>query len=222
MIPFSPPFIDQDVINEVIDTLQSGWITSGPKVQKLEEEIHKLTNSHSVLCVNSATSGLILALKWFGIGPGDEVIVPAYTYAATALAVYHLGAKPVMVDIKNDFNIDVKEVKKHINHSTKAIIPVDIAGWPCDYDELIKLVSDPAVVKLFIPTNDVQKKMGRMLILSDSAHSLGAVYKNRPIGSITDISVFSLHAVKNITTAEGGVVCLCLPESFLDWMCMLC
>lgn len=214
MIPFSPPFIDQDVIDEVVDTLKSGWITTGPKVRALEEEIRKITNIPEVLCVNSATSGLMIALNWFGVGPGDEVIIPAYTYAATALAVYHLGAKPVMADVSEDFNINLISIKKLINSATKAIIPVDFAGWPCDYDSISKLVSEPKIVELFEHKNIEQKKLGRIMILSDAAHSIGAVYKNKPSGSLTDISVFSLHAVKNVTTAEGGAICINLPKSF--------
>lgn len=215
-IPFSPPFIDDDVLNEVQDTLRSGWITTGPKVNALEIETAKLAAVKYALCVNSATSGLMLAMRWFGIGPGDEVIVPAYTYAATALAVYHLGAKPVLADVNPDFNINVDSIKKLINNSTKAIIPVDIAGWPCDYDELFRLVMDPEIIKIFYPKCDEQKKLGRILILSDAAHSLGAIYKNKPSASISDLSVFSLHAVKNVTTAEGGVICISLPDTFSE------
>jgi dTDP-4-amino-4,6-dideoxygalactose transaminase len=213
-IPFSPPYIDKDVINEVLDTLKSGWITSGPKVKALEIETAKLASVEYVLCVNSATSGLMLAMHWFGIGPGDEVIIPAYTYAATALAVFHLGAKPVMAEVNSDFSINIDSVRKLINSSTKAIIPVDIAGWPCDYDELYKLVSDPEIADAFNPQGEVQKKLGRILVLSDAAHSLGAVYKNRASASVSDISVFSFHAVKNVTTAEGGAICISLPKSF--------
>lgn len=213
-IPFSPPYIDEDVLKEVQDTLKSGWITTGPKVKALEIETAKIASVEYVLCVNSATSGLMLAMHWFGIGPGDEVIIPAYTYAATALAVFHLGAKPIMADVNNDFNINIDSVKKLINHSTKAIIPVDIAGWPCDYEELFKLVQDPEIVAYFEPKCEVQRKLGRILILSDAAHSLGAVYKGKPAASISDISVFSFHAVKNVTTSEGGAICISLPRSF--------
>lgn len=214
MIPFSPPYIDQEIIEEVIDTLKSGWITTGPKVKALEKEIGLYCNVANVLCVNSATSGLMITLSWFGVGAGDEVILPAYTYAATALAVYHLGAKPVMVDINNDFNISIESIRKKINRHTKVIIPVDIAGWPCDYDDLFKMVRVTEVAAYFLPRTNEQKKLGRILILSDAAHSLGAVYKNSPSGSLADISVFSLHAVKNITTAEGGAICISLPEPF--------
>ena len=213
-IPFSPPYIDEDVLNEVRDTLQSGWITTGPKVKALEAETAKLAHVKYALCVNSATSGLMLAMHWFGIGPGDEVIIPAYTYAATALVVIHVGAKPVMADINDDLNINVDAVRKLINGSTKAIIPVDIAGWPCDYKELLDMVSQSEVSACFNPKSEEQKKLGRILILSDAAHSLGAVYRNKPSASVSDISVFSFHAVKNVTTAEGGAICISLPESF--------
>lgn len=213
-IPFSPPYIDEDVLNEVQDTLNSGWITTGPKVRALEIETAKLANVKNTLCVNSATSGLMLVMRWFGIGPGDEVIVPAYTYCATALAVIHCGAIPIMVDIKDDFTIDPKEVKKKITRQTKAIIPVDIAGWPADYDALNSLVKSDGIVQQFFPTTDEQKKLGRILIISDAAHSLGATYNGLPVGCLVDLTVFSFHAVKNITTAEGGCIAINLPEQF--------
>ncbi|TYA58936.1 DegT/DnrJ/EryC1/StrS family aminotransferase [Formosa maritima] len=211
-IPFSPPYINKAVIKEVNDALESGWITTGPKVRKLEELVCKYTYSPNTLCVNSATSGLILALKWYGISKGDEVIIPAYTYAATALAVIHVGATPVMVDIENDFNISVKQIEKAITTKTKAIIPVDIAGWPCNYSDINKIVNSKK--KIFQSSNNNQEKLGRILILADSAHSIGAKYKNHFLGTIADITVFSFHAVKNVTTAEGGAVCLNLPKPF--------
>jgi len=211
-IPFSPPYIDEDVINEVVDTLRSGWITTGPKVKALEAEIEKLTGSESVLCVNSWTSGALLILKWLGIKSGDEVIIPAYTYSATAFAVIHAGATPVMVDVGEDFNISIEAIKNAITPRTKAIIPVDIAGFPCDYEKITELVE--SLKSLYIPENEVQKKLGRILILSDAAHSLGATIEGGKTGSNVDVVVFSLHAVKNITTAEGGAICLNLQEPF--------
>ncbi|MDX1277187.1 DegT/DnrJ/EryC1/StrS aminotransferase family protein [Oceanihabitans sediminis] len=211
-IPFSPPFINHAVIQGVTETLQSGWITTGPKVKKLEELICFYTKSPNALGVNSATSGLMLALKWYGIGEGDEVIVPSYTYAATALAVVHVGATPILVDVEDDFNISVKAIRNAITEDTKAIIPVDIAGWPCDYDAINNLVDNTR--DIFHPTHENQKKLGRILIISDAAHAIGAQYKNKFIGATTDITVFSFHAVKNITTAEGGAVCLNLPQPF--------
>lgn len=213
-IPFSPPYIDQDVINEVVDTLNSGWITSGPKVKALEEEVCKLTNVSNAVCVNSWTSGAILILKWLGVKEGDEVIIPVYTYSATALAVLHCGAKPVMIDINNEFTIDVNKIEAAITKRTKVIMPVDIAGWPCDYNEINAIVNKDSVKNKFVATSPIQKKLNRILVLSDAAHSIGAHYDGKQIGILSDITIFSLHAVKNVTTAEGGVICLNLPTPF--------
>ncbi len=215
MIPFSPPRIDEKIINEVVDTLKSGWITTGPKTKIFEKKLTEYCGSKATLCVNSATSGLELMLRWFGIGPGDEVIVPAYTYCATANIVLHCGATPVLVDInKNDFNISVEKISLAITNKTKVVIPVDLGGFPCDYDEIYTLINSIEVKKLFKPKNEVQKKLNRILILADAAHSLGASYKGEKIGSISDVSVFSFHAVKNLTTAEGGAIALNLPGPF--------
>ncbi len=215
MIPFSPPNIRQEAIDEVVDTLRSGWITTGPKTKKFEKEITKYCGHKKTLCLNSATFGLELILRWFGVGFGDEVIVPAYTYCASANVIIHCGATPVLVDSNaEDFTINVKAVKNAITKRTKAIIPVDIAGLPCDYESLNKMVESPQIKKIFDAKTDVQKKMGRILILSDAAHSFGALYKNKRSGSLTDVSVFSFHAVKNLTTAEGGAIALNLPRQF--------
>lgn len=214
MIPFSPPFIDNDVLQEVADSLTSGWITTGPKVRMLEEQVAILAQRTHAVAVNSATSGLMVALKWFGVGPGDEVIVPAYTYSATALAVYHLGAKPVIIDVKDDFTIDPEKIFEAITGRTKAIIPVDVAGWPADYDAVYKVVTDESIVSKFLPVTREQEKLGRILVLSDAAHSIGAAYKGKPTGQLADITVFSFHAVKNVTTAEGGALVLNLPVVF--------
>lgn len=213
-IPFAPPFIDDDIIAEVVDTLKSGWITTGPKVKALEEEVAKLTKVSNVLCVNSWTSGAILILKWLEIKEGDEVIIPAYTYSATALAVLHCGGTPVMVDVKEDFTVDPEKIRAAITERTKVIMPVDIAGLPCDYDPINQMVNLPEIKSLFTANSENQKKLGRILILSDAAHSVGAFYKNKPAGSVTDITIFSFHAVKNITTAEGGAICINLPLPF--------
>jgi dTDP-4-amino-4,6-dideoxygalactose transaminase len=214
-INFAPPYIDEAVINEVVDSLKSGWITTGPKVKSLEEEIKKLSKAKEVLCVNSWTSGAIMMLRWLGVKSGDEVIVPAYTYSATALAVIHAGATPVMVDCAEDFNISVEAIRKAITSKTKAIIPVDIAGYPCDHDDIKALVKEEKIVNLFQPSSAIQEKLGRILVMSDAAHSLGACYaKDVSTGSETDVAVFSLHAVKNITTAEGGAICLNMPPPF--------
>jgi len=211
-VPFCLPLIDQDVINEVNDALiNTGWLTTGPKVQAFEEEIKKITSAREVLCVNSWNSGTTLALKWWGIKPGDEIIIPAYTYSATALTVMNLGAKAVMVDVEDDFNISVQKIKSAITAKTKCIIPVDIGGYPCDYDEIFELVEDPAIKRLFIPESENQERLNRILVLADSAHSIGALYKKRHSGALADISVFSFHSVKNITTGEGGAVCLNVP-----------
>lgn len=216
-IPFSPPYINQDVINEVVDTLESGWITTGPKVKALEEEIKSMTGAGAVLAVNSWTSGAILMLKWLGLKSGDEVIVPAYTYSATALAVLHAGGTPVMVDTDKDFNISLEEIRKAITPRTKAIIPVDFAGYPCCYRDIMELVHSEEVIQLFSSTSEVQEKIGRIMVINDAAHSLGAWYNKADgirTGHETDVAIFSLHAVKNVTTAEGGAICLNLPAPF--------
>ena len=214
MIPFSPPRIDQKIIDAVSEVLRSRWITTGPKTKLFEHNLTEYCGHKSTLCVNSASSGLELMLRWYGVGEGDEVIVPAYTYCATANVVVHCGAKPVFVDISDDYNISVNEIEKAITGKTKVIIPVDIAGFPCDYDEINELVKRDDIVKKFQPANPEQKQLGRILVLSDAAHSLGAFYKNKKTGCLTDLTVFSFHAVKNLTTAEGGAICLNLPEPF--------
>ena len=208
MIPFSPPRIDQKIIDEVVDTLKSGWITTGPKTKKFEKLLTSYCGNKSTLCLNSATSGLEIMLRWFGVKEGDEVILPSYTYSATANVVIHCGAKPVFVDVKQDFNIDPEKVKAAITSKTKVIMPVDFGGWPCDYSTLNAMVREPKIKALFSPTNSEQKNLGRIFILADAAHSLGAVQNGKKSGSLTDCSVFSFHAVKNLTTAEGGAVAL--------------
>ncbi|MFA6922758.1 MAG: DegT/DnrJ/EryC1/StrS aminotransferase family protein [Bacteroidales bacterium] len=213
MIPFSPPYIDDDIINEVVDTLKSGWITTGPKTKLFEKEITDYCGCKSTVCVNSATIGLELVLKWFGVTAGDEVIIPAYTYCATANAVVHCGAKPVMVDInKEDFNINAEKIADAITSRTKVIIPVDIGGLPCDYDEIYNVVNQKKI--LFKGSTEIQKQLGRILILSDAAHSFGAKYKGIISGALSDVTVFSFHAVKNLTTSEGGAITFNLPETF--------
>jgi dTDP-4-amino-4,6-dideoxygalactose transaminase len=224
MIPFAPPRIDQKIIDEVTAALRSGWITTGPRTKRFEKEIAAYCGVEQVLCLNSATAGLEIILRWFGIGEGDEVILPAYTYSATANVVIHCGATPVFVDVNaDDFNINVKEIQKHITDRTKVVMPVDFGGFPCDYNEINQLVKENA--SRFKASNAVQEKLGRILVLSDSAHSFGAWYKGKRAGSLTDISVFSFHAVKNLTTAEGGAIALNLPASFsnkelYDFLCI--
>lgn len=215
MIPFSPPRMDQKIIDEVIDTLKSGWITTGPKTKEFERRLTAYCGNKATLAVNSNTIGLEVVLRWFGVKEGDEVIVPAYTYCATANVIVHCGAIPVMVDVNpDDFNISVENIRKALTSRTKVIIPVDLGGMPCDYDAMLNLLKSEAVRKLFSPETKEQEKLGRILILSDSAHSIGAEYKGHKAGNLADVSVFSFHAVKNLTTAEGGAIMLNLPEPF--------
>lgn len=213
-IPFSPPYIDEDVIAEVTDSLWSGWITTGPKVKALEDLVAETTTVPAALGVNSATSGLMLALHWYGVSRGDEVIIPAYTYAATALAVMHLGAKPVMIDSADDLTMDPAQIAAAVTERTKAIIPVDIGGLPCDYVGIHAALASKEVRSKFRPSNEVQKLLGRLLILSDSAHSIGSTYQKKATVLQSDLSVFSLHAVKNVTSAEGGMILINMPTPF--------
>ena len=213
MIPFSPPRIDKKIIDEVTAALTSGWITTGPRTKEFEKQLSHYCGNKNTLCLNSATAGLEIMLRWFGVKEGDEVILPAYTYAATANVIIHCGAKPVFVDVnKHDFNISTTEIEKHITDRTKVIMPVDFAGYPCDYDTINNL--SIKYKNIFKAENETQEKLGRILILADAAHSLGAKYKDRKTGSLTDVSVFSFHAVKNLTTAEGGAIALNLPAPF--------
>lgn len=215
MIPFSPPYISQDAINAVMEVLQSGWITTGPVTKRFEHELSAYCGNKRTLCVNSATAGLELMLRWFGIKPGDEVIIPAYTYCATANVVIHCGATPVMVDCNpHDFNISVEQIRLAITQRTKVIIPVDVFGIPADYNPINALVNEADVKRMFDPSTPVQQTLGRILVLSDAAHSVGAEYFGKKTGSLTDVSVFSFHAVKNLTTAEGGAIALNLPQPF--------
>jgi len=215
MLPFSPPHIDQKTVDAVTKVLLSGWITTGPRTKEFEKKISEYVGCKKTLCLNSATAGMELILRWFGVQEGDEVIVPAYTYCATANIVIHCGAKPVMVDIDpKDFNISLEQIKKHITAKTKVIIPVDISGWPADYDAINAMVKSDEVKKLFQPRTKEQETLGRILVMADAAHSVGSSYKGKKHGSVTDVTVFSFHAVKNLTTAEGGAVCLNLSEPF--------
>lgn len=215
MIPFSPPRIDQKVIDEVTAALQSGWITTGPRTKLFEKKISEYCGCKTTVAVNSWTMGVQVLLHWWGIGEGDEVILPAYTYCASANVIVHSGAKPVMVDINpQDFNISVEAIRKAITPKTKAIIAVDLAGFPCDYDLINALVKEAGIQSQFSPKNDLQKQLNRILVISDAAHSFGATYNGKRSGSLTDISSFSFHAVKNLTTAEGGALCFNLPEGF--------
>ena len=213
MIPFSPPRIDDKICNEVVAALKSGWITTGPRTKEFEKKITAYCGNKSTICLNSATAGLEIILRWYGVKEGDEVILPAYTYSATANVVIHCGATPVFVDVNpDDFNISLSHIEKAITSKTKVVMPVDFAGLPCDYDEINNLVKNCA--SKFVPDSEEQKRLGRILVLSDAAHSFGATYRGRKTGALADVSVFSFHAVKNLTTAEGGAVALNLPESF--------
>lgn len=215
MIPFSPPYISEDAIAEVVKVLRSGWITTGPQTKKFEKELSNYCGSPRVVCCSSAAFGLELILHWFGVESGDEVIIPAYTYCATANIVEHTGAKVVMVDVnKDDFTINTDQIKNAITSNTKAIIPVDLGGFPCDYSSLYEIINSSEIKSLFRPLTEEQSQLGRILLLTDAAHSLGAYYQNLRSGCFSDISVFSFHAVKNLTTAEGGAISLNLPKCF--------
>lgn len=204
-ILFSPPDISEHEINEVVDALKSGWITTGPKTKELERRIAKYCNVNKAVCLNSQTACAEMALHLLGIGEGDEIIVPAYTYTASASIVCHVGAKLVFVDVQKDsLEMDYDQLEKAITSKTKAIIPVDLAGIPCDYDKIFTIVERKK--ELFKPNNDIQKAIGRVVICADAAHSFGATWKNKKVGSIADFTSFSFHAVKNLTTAEGGAL----------------
>lgn len=204
-ISFSPPDISGREIAEVVDTLKSGWITTGPKTKRFEREIAEYCNVNKAVCLNSQTACAEMALRVLGIGEGDEVITTAYTYTATAAVVCHVGAKLVLVDTQTDsLEPDYDAIEKAINERTKAIIPVDLGGVPCDYDRIFDIVS--AKKSLFRPANRIQEAIGRVVVLADTAHAFGAVYKDKKVGSIADFSAFSFHAVKNLTTAEGGAL----------------
>ena len=204
-IEFSPPDITQLEIDEVVDTLKSGWITTGPKTKRLEQELSVFTNTDKTVCLNSATAAMELTLRVLGVGAGDEVITCAYTYSASASVIDHVGAKIILVDTnKEDKFMDLEALENAITEKTKVIIPVDLAGMPCKYDEIFEIVERKKA--LFKPNNKLQEKIGRVVVMADAAHSLGAEYKGKPSGSIADFTCFSFHAVKNFTVAEGGSV----------------
>jgi dTDP-4-amino-4,6-dideoxygalactose transaminase len=204
-ISFSPPDITDIEINEVIDTLRSGWITTGPKTKLFEQKITEYTHTSKAACLNSATAALELTLRLLGIGAGDEVITSAYTYTASASVIHHVGARIILVDTaKDSYQMDYDKLEQAITAKTKAIIPVDIAGVMCDYDRLFKIVETKK--HLFIPAGKLQTAIGRVVILADAAHSFGAIYQGKQSGEVADFSCFSFHAVKNLTTAEGGAV----------------
>ncbi|WP_399552978.1 DegT/DnrJ/EryC1/StrS family aminotransferase [uncultured Ruminococcus sp.] len=203
-IPFSPPDIGEDEIAEVVDTLRSGWITTGPKTKLLEQEIAKKCNTKKAVCLSSQTACAEMTLRLLGVGPGDEVIVPTYTYTASASIIYHVGATPVMIDCKQDsYEMDYDKVEEAITPKTKVIIPVDLAGVVCDYDRIFEIVEKKRA--LFKPSeNPIQLALGRVIVMADAAHAFGAQWHGKMCGSIADFTNFSFHAVKNMTTAEGG------------------
>ena len=204
-IPFSPPDMTEAEVNEVREAILSGWITTGPRTKELERQIANYVGTARAACLNSATACLELALRLLGIGEGDEVIVPAYTYTASASVVYHVGAKVVFVDVQKDcLEMDYHAVEAAVNERTKAIIPVDLAGIPCDYDQLFAIVARKR--DLFHPGNDIQRALGRVAVCADAAHAFGASWHGKMVGSIADFTSFSFHAVKNFTTAEGGAL----------------
>ena len=204
-IPFSPPDITEAEIEEVAAALRSGWITTGPRTKELERQVAARCGTKKAVCLNSQTACAEMALRLMEIGPGDEVILPAYTYTATASVVQHVGATIVMVDCQKDsLEMDYDSVEKAVTSRTKAIIPVDLAGIPCDYARLYDIVE--AKRSLFHPSSKLQAALGRIAILADTAHSFGATLNGQPTGSLADFSSFSFHAVKNLTTAEGGAL----------------
>lgn len=204
-IPFSPPDISQEEIAQVVDALSSGWITTGPKTKQFEREIAKFCGTNRAACLNSATACMELVLRLLGVGPGDEVITSAYTYTASCSVICHTGATPILVDTaKNSFEMDYEALARAITPRTKAIIPVDIAGVMCDYEKIFEVVERTRAI--FSPANEIQKKLGRVTVLADAAHAFGAKYRGHMCGNVADFTSFSFHAVKNLTTAEGGAV----------------
>ncbi|WP_440444134.1 DegT/DnrJ/EryC1/StrS family aminotransferase [Phascolarctobacterium sp.] len=204
-ISFSPPDMSDMEIQEVADTIKSGWITTGPKTKELERQIAKYVGVNRCVCLNSQTACGEMALRVLGIGAGDEVIVPAYTYSASASIVDHVGAKIVFVDVQEGcLEMDYDKMEAAITEKTKAIIPVDLGGVPCDYDKIFAIVEKKKA--LFQPNNEIQKAIGRVAVCADTAHAFGASWHGKMCGSIADFSSFSFHAVKNFTTAEGGAL----------------
>jgi dTDP-4-amino-4,6-dideoxygalactose transaminase len=219
MIPFSPPRIDDATVKAVEEVLRSGWITTGPRTKAFESKLAAYCGVDRVIALNSWTNACELVLRWYGIGPGDEVILPAYTYCATANIVMHVGAKPVLVDVLDDFTIDPDAVRRAMSPRTKCIIPVDIGGLPARIAEVMQVANDACAlftpkVNLRVAGSNPQMRLGRALVLCDAAHSFGARIAGKPVGTQADITGFSFHAVKNLSTAEGGALAFQLPEPF--------
>lgn len=211
-IAFSPPDITEEEIAEVADTLRSGWITTGPKTKKFENEIAAFCHTSKAVCLNSATACAEMSLRVLGIGPGDEVITSAYTYTASASVAVHVGATLVLVDTQPDsYEMDYEKLESAITEKTKAIIPVDLGGVICDYDKIYDIVEKKK--SLFRPSTEIQKKMGRIAVVADGAHAFGATKNGKHSGEIADFTSFSFHAVKNLTTAEGGAAVWSMPCS---------
>lgn len=204
-IPFSPPDITEAEVEQVVEALRSGWITTGPKTKELERKVADLCEVNRAVCLNSQTACGEMTLRLLGVGAGDEVITCAYTYTASASVVCHVGAKLVLIDTQeNSLEMDYDKLADAITERTKVIIPVDLGGVPCDYEKIFSIVESKK--HLFHPENKIQKAIGRVIIMSDAAHAFGAAWKGTPVGNIADFSNFSFHAVKNFTTAEGGAV----------------
>ena len=204
-ISFSPPDISEKEIEEVVSALKSGWITTGPKTKEFEKKITNYCGSAKTVCLSSATTALEMTLRLLGIGEGDEVIVPAYTYTATCSVICHVGATPVMIDSQKDKEeMDYSKLNEAITEKTKVIMPVDIAGILCDYNKIYEIIENKK--ELFTANNDLQEAYGRIIVLADCAHGFGAIQNNKTAGNLADFTCFSFHAVKNLTTAEGGAV----------------
>lgn len=204
-IPFSPPDMSEAEVSEVADALRSGWITTGPRTKEFEKLLAMCCGTDRVVALNSATAAMELALRIIGVGPGDEVIVPAYTYTATCSVVCHVGATPVMVDCApGSFEMDYDAIASKITPKTKVVMPVDIGGVPADYDRVFAAVESRR--EIFVPANEVQRHAGRVIVLADAAHAFGAMVAGRMVGEVADFTSFSFHAVKNLTTAEGGAL----------------
>lgn len=205
VISFSPPDIGEEEIKEVIDSLKSGWITTGPKTKEFEKIIAQYCHSEQAVCLNSATACMEMTLRLLGVGPGDEVITSAYTYTASCSVICHVGATPIIVDVaKDSYEMDYEKLANAITEKTKVIIPVDIAGIMCDYDKIFEVVESKK--GLFKPSNEIQKAFNRVIVMADAAHAFGAKQNGRMCGEAADFTSFSFHAVKNLTTAEGGAV----------------
>ena len=205
-IPFSPPDITEEEIREVADTLRSGWITTGPRTKEFEKKIAEYCHTEKAVCLNSDTASMEMTLRLFGIGPGDEVITTAYTYTATASVICHTGATPVLIDVAaGSYEMDYDALERAVTSRTKAVIPVDIAGVMCDYDRILA-IAERAKTRFQAGENRYQKALGRILVMADSAHGFGALRKGKVSGEMADFTTFSFHAVKNLSTAEGGAV----------------